>query len=90
MAGSKRQYQRFTCKVVDAVTVPDEAVMVVLPDATPCARPLVVIVATAVLEDVHVTEEVTSLVVPSLNVPTAENCCVGWLDRLIDGFWGEI
>ncbi|HMK30083.1 MAG TPA: hypothetical protein VK473_10395 [Terriglobales bacterium] len=72
------------------MTVPEDAVMVVLPVATPCARPLVVTVATAVFDEVHVTEDVTSLVVPSLKVPTAENCCVGWLDKLMDGFWGEI
>ena len=70
--------------------MPEDAVMVVLPVATACARPLVEVVATEVFEEVQVTEEVTSLVVPSLKVPIAANCWVGWLERLIDGFWGEM
>jgi len=60
--------------------------MVVLPVAAACARPLVEMVATEVFDEVQVTEDVTSLVVPSLKLPTAANCWVGWLERLMEGF----
>jgi len=52
--------------------VPEDAVMVAVPGATPCARPLLVIVATEVFDEVHVTEDVTSLVVPSLKVQSRQ------------------
>jgi len=46
------------------------------PGATPVARPLEFIVAVAGVPDVHVTDEVTVAVVPSLYVAVALNCCV--------------
>ncbi|MGC2322734.1 MAG: hypothetical protein WA463_08910 [Terriglobales bacterium] len=59
---------------VPGVTDPDEAEMVALPGATPLTRPPVLTVATAVFDDVQVTE--VWPVLPSLNVPVAVNCCV--------------
>jgi hypothetical protein len=57
--------------VVEADTLACVAVIVALPAATPVASPLEEIVAVPLAEDVHVTEEVMSCVVPSLKVPTA-------------------
>ena len=50
--------------------------MLLVPARTPVARPDAVIVATAVLELAHVAVAVRSLLLPSLNVPVAENGCV--------------
>lgn len=49
------------------------AVMLLVPTLTPDARPFGLIVATAVLEEVHVAELVTFCVLPSLNVAMAVN-----------------
>src|SRR6266478_5496450 len=51
------------------------ALMSLEPMATPVARPVALIVAAAVLEEVQVTELVRFWVVPSLKVPVAVNCC---------------
>ena len=61
----------------------------VLPALTTPARPVLLMVATAVLDDVHVTPELMSRAVPSLKTPVAENCCEPWL-TVTDGFWGLI
>ena len=59
------------------VTLPDAAVMLVVPATTPVASPLVaLIVAAAVLDDVHTTPVVNGAVVPLLYVPVAVYCCV--------------
>jgi len=50
------------------------AVMVVLPSATPVARPEASIVAIAGFEEVQVTVELISRVLPSPKTPLAENC----------------
>ena len=50
--------------------------MVVLPAATPVAKPPLVIVATAVFVDVQVTALVRFKVPLSLKSPVAVNCCV--------------
>lgn len=50
--------------------------MVLDPAATPVATPAALMVATPVLEDVQVTVAVMLLVLPSLYVPVAVNCCV--------------
>ena len=72
--------------VVTAVTVsvaasdifPDVALMVVVPASTPEAKPLepaaLLIVATAVLDELQVTDAVSICVVPSEYVPEAVNC----------------
>ncbi len=57
-------------------TVPDFAVMVTVPLITPAAIPLELIVAIAGSEELQTTEPVTSLLLPSENLPMAVNC---WL-----------
>jgi hypothetical protein len=56
---------------------PELALMMVVPVwelvAMPCAPELLLMVATDVLEEVHVTDEVTFCVLPSLKVAVAEN-----------------
>ena len=55
--------------------IPDRvAEMVVCPTATPVASPVPLTVATAVVDELHVTEFVRFCVLPSLNVPVAVNC----------------
>ena len=56
--------------------------MVAVPAAIPVARPLALIVATGVLEDVQVIWLVTFWVLPSENVPVAVNCSVPPVGRL--------
>jgi hypothetical protein len=60
--------------------------MVLLPVPTPVANPVVLIIATEVLEELQVTEFVRFCVLPSLYVPVAVNCCVP--PFAIDGFAG--
>ena len=49
------------------------AVMLLEPRPAPVARPLVLIVAAAVLDDIQFAEFVRFCVVPSVNVPVAVN-----------------
>lgn len=49
------------------------AVMLVEPTPAPVARPVVLIVAAAVLDEVQLAELVRFCVVPSVNVPMAVN-----------------
>lgn len=65
-----------TVRVVFPLTVPEDAVMVVVPADTPEARPDVLMVATEVAEELHVTDDVRLFVPPSVYVPVAVNCCV--------------
>ena len=65
-----------TVSFVDALTLPDAALIVVLPEAIVVAKPAALIVATAEVEEVQVTELVTSCMLPSLKVPAAANCCI--------------
>jgi hypothetical protein len=58
------------------LTVPEVAVIVVLPPATPVARPAALIVAMAGAEEVQLTELVRFCALPSLNVPVAVRCMV--------------
>ncbi len=53
---------------------PEVAVMVLEPAATPVAKPETLIVATAVFDESQLAD--TALVLPSLYVPVALNCCV--------------
>ena len=53
---------------------PKVAMMVVIPVASAVVRPLLVIVATAGLEESHVTSVVISWLVPSEYVPVAVSC----------------
>lgn len=66
---------------VSEVIEPEVAVMLVVPAPTPNANPLVgvvsLMVATAVFEELQLTLPVISwLLVPSLYVPNATNCCL--------------
>src|SRR5437667_1903800 len=69
-----------TVSVVLPETPPKVAVIVVVPAATdvarPCDPPALLIVATAVLDELQVTWVVRSCVVLSLKVPVAVNCWV--------------
>src|SRR6185295_11677983 len=65
-----------TVRFVLPAAVPSVAEMVVLPGLTAVARPVLLIVATLVLEDVHATWLVRFCVVPLEYVPVAVNCCV--------------
>ena len=56
--------------------LPALAVMIEVPTATAVTRPLLPTVATDVLDELQVTCEVISRVVPSANVPVAASCCV--------------
>jgi hypothetical protein len=75
-----------TVSTVEPLIAPDVALIVEVPTPDPVARPAAVIVAVAVVPEVHVTLDVRFCVVPSLNVPVAVNCCVAPL--VIDGFAG--
>ncbi|HUA91776.1 MAG TPA: hypothetical protein VL991_04370 [Terracidiphilus sp.] len=65
-----------TVKAAVDVTPLAEAVMVAEPAAAAVARPEALMVATAVLEELQVTPEVSGPVVPLLYVAVTENCCV--------------
>ena len=69
-----------TVRFVEAEKLPDEADINDVPMATPAASPLeqaaLLMVATDVLDELHVTTEVTTCVVLSENVPVAVNCSV--------------
>jgi hypothetical protein len=75
-----------TVNTVEPLIAPDVALIVEVPTPAPLARPDALIVAVAVVPEVHVTVLVRFWVVPSLNVPVAVNCCVAPL--VIDGFAG--
>ena len=62
--------------VVNPLTLPELAMIVVLPAATPVASPAVLMVATNVAAEFHVAELVRFCALPSLKVPVAVNCCV--------------
>jgi hypothetical protein len=64
----------FTVRVVFPETLPEMAVMVEVPAATPVARPLPLSVATEGLDEVQLTCVVISWLVPSEYVPVAVNC----------------
>jgi hypothetical protein len=64
-------------RVADAFIDPELAVMMLEPTAAPVAIPFVPTNATLALEDLHCTDVLRLLELPSLNVPVAVNC---WLD----------
>ena len=71
---------------VEPLTEPRVALMVVLPTLAPVARPPLVMVAAAVLLELHVTEAVRFCVLLSLYVPVAVKA---WVRPLAtDGFAG--
>ena len=65
-----------TVRAVVPETAPDEAEIVVVPVATDVARPVALIVATTVLDDVQLTDVEISCVLLSEKVPLAVNCWV--------------
>ena len=65
-----------TVRVVFTEIVPEVAVMVAVPAVRAVARPLLLIPATVVLDELQVTCVVISRVVPSEKVPVAVNCWV--------------
>jgi hypothetical protein len=75
-----------TVSKVEPLMDDDVAVMVEVPTPAPVARPAALIVAVAVVPELHVTVPVKFCVEPSLNVPVAVNCCVAPL--VIEGFAG--
>lgn len=64
-----------TVNVVELVTAPKVAEIVVVPAATPVAIPFTSMVATPVAVDAQLTRAVRSRLLPSLYVPVAVNCC---------------
>ena len=65
-----------TVNVAEPLIVPEVAVIVADPGAMVVAKPLPLMVAIEVAEDVQVAVPVRFLVVPLLYVPVAVNCCV--------------
>jgi hypothetical protein len=65
-----------TVRVVLPGIPPEVAVMFIVPAATAVARPLLLTVATEVLDELQVACVVISWLVPSENVPEAANCWV--------------
>lgn len=65
-----------TVSVVDPLTDPNTAVIVLLPVATLVARPWALMLATEGEDEVQRTDPVTSWVLESLKVPVAVNCSV--------------
>lgn len=72
---SEARSAAFTVAVALPLTEPEAAVIVVVPRLRAVARPLTVIDAILVVDELHVTVLVMSCVVPSENVPLAANCC---------------
>jgi hypothetical protein len=60
--------------------------MLVVPIAKPVAKPVLLIVAAAALDELQVTELVRFCVLLSLHVPVAANCC--WPPMEIEGLAG--
>ena len=63
-----------TVRVILPEIFPEVAIMVAVPLATDVARPLLLTVATAILDDLHVTCVLISWVALSEYVPEAANC----------------
>jgi len=63
-----------TVRVVEPLTEPNVADIVLVPVATLVTSPWLLIVAVAAVEEAHRTEAVTSCVLLSLKVPVAVNC----------------
>jgi hypothetical protein len=77
-----------TVRTVEELMDFEAAAILLFPCPTPVAIPELLTVATAVFEDVQLTELVRSCLLPLLNVPCAVNC---WLcPATIEGFDGVI
>jgi hypothetical protein len=75
-----------TVSTVEPTTDPNVALIVLVPTASPVARPPALILAVAGVPEAQVTEAVRLCVVLSVYIPVAVNCCVRPL--AIDGFAG--
>jgi hypothetical protein len=75
-----------TAKVAEPRTVPELAVIVTLPEATPVTKPPLLTVATVLSLEVQLAVLVMSFVVPLELLAVATNCCV--LPIAIDAFAG--
>ena len=75
-----------TVSPVEPEMLPDAAPIVDMPVPVPVARPSSLIFATDVVEEDHLTLSVRFLVLPSVYVPVAVNCCEVPLG--MDGFTG--
>jgi hypothetical protein len=64
-----------TTSVDEALMVPEEARIVVVPAESPKAKPVKLTVAAAVFDDVQVTTFVMFELTPPVKVPVAVNCC---------------
>jgi hypothetical protein len=62
-----------TVRIAELLTEPEDAVIVVKPAAKPVARPLLLIVAAAGVEETQLTDAVRFCRLPSLNNPVAMN-----------------
>ena len=77
LAGVTKMEERvaeFTVRVVLPEIVPEVAVMVAAPAATAVARPLLLMVATDVFDELQVTWVAILKLVPSVYVPAVVNC----------------
>ncbi len=78
MIAIETKFALLTFSCAEPMTEPEVAVMLTVPGINPVARPCkpgeLLIVAMLVLEDPHVTWEVTVFCVPSLKLPVAVNC----------------
>lgn len=73
-----------TVRVAELLVIdPEVAVIFVEPALTAVAKPLLLIVATEVLEEAQVTLEVRFCVDPLEKVPVAVNCCVALRARTV-------
>jgi len=75
VTASEAKFAAFTANCVVPVTEPETAVMVTVPSFKPVARPLTVIDAIVVPEELQLTVFVMSWLVPSEKVPVAVYCC---------------
>ena len=87
MTASDARLAAFTVAWVLPLTEPEVAVMVTDPRLRAVAKPPVVIDATRLFEEVHVTVPVMSCVVPSEKFPVAVNCCR--VPRGMEGLAGD-
>jgi len=67
--------EEITTSVADPRMVPEGARTVVVPAESPKVKPVELMVAAAVLDDVQVTTFVMFEVTPPVKVPVAVNCC---------------
>src|SRR5438309_2553872 len=75
-----------TVRTLEPVTVPEVALIVVVPIPVLVARPALSTVAVEVMADDHATVALRSWVLPSVNVPVAVNCC--FVPSAIEGLAG--